>query len=314
MSSALPERIRRAFSLIEKQIAEGRVVLEAVSAIIERESRRSELERSAAYGAFAGDDYSTLLKLSRQFENWNDFNRALLAAHHPDKRAVETYDRDARNVSLQNGFLIALASWSFRTEIEKRLSRLAALRDQLSLFVSSTDDTSRGAGSLLDGGKRIFLVHGHDALRREQVARIILRVCGADPIILAEQPGQSRTIIEKFEDHAREASYAVVLMTSDDEGRARQRPRPELNGSWKKPKAKSLPLKPRARQNVLIELGYFMGRLGRARVCALHDPDIEMPSDHAGVEFIKLDAASSWESKLTKEVGSYFTAGTSDIS
>ena len=134
---------------------------------------------------------------------------------------------------------------------------------------------------------KIFIVHGHD-LMRENVARLIgeLRM---RPIILKEQPGQGRTIIQKFEDYA-DVAFAVVLLTPDDEGRVRG--------------TRGKKLKPRARQNVIFELGYFVGKLGRSKVGVLHTEDIEIPSDYLGVECIPIDAANGWRLALARELKS----------
>jgi hypothetical protein len=112
--------------------------------------------------------------------------------------------------------------------------------------------------------RKVFIVHGHDEGARESVARFLEQL-DFDPIILHEQANQGRTIIEKIEAHG-DVGFAVVLLTPDDIG--------SVQGGD--------PL-PRARQNVLLELGYFIGRLGRARVCALKRGDVEVPSDFGGV-------------------------------
>lgn len=97
---------------------------------------------------------------------------------------------------------------------------------------------------------KIFIVHGHDEGARQAVARFIEHI-GFEAIILSEQANQGRTVIEKIEAHS-DVGFAVVLLTADDVG-----------GKT----ADSL--RPRARQNVLLELGYFMAKLGRGRVCTL---------------------------------------------
>jgi predicted nucleotide-binding protein len=101
---------------------------------------------------------------------------------------------------------------------------------------------------------------------------------------LHEQPDSGRTIIEKFEDHASEAGFAVVLLTADDVGRARD----------------ETTLNPRARQNVVLELGFFIGRLGRGRVVALHEAGVELPSDLSGVLYKPL--AGNWHTALAGEL------------
>ena len=132
---------------------------------------------------------------------------------------------------------------------------------------------------------RVFVVHGHDNEAKESVARFIATI-GLEPIILHEQPNQGRTIIEKFEQNA-DVGFAVVLLTPDDVGAAADSPKD---------------LKPRARQNVIMELGYFIGRLTRRNVCALYKHGVEIPSDFEGVVYIALDSAGAWKRSLAQEL------------
>jgi predicted nucleotide-binding protein len=133
--------------------------------------------------------------------------------------------------------------------------------------------------------RKIFVVHGHDNEAKESVARFLEKL-GLEPIILHEQPSSGRTIIEKFETYSGDIAFAVVLLTPDDlcvDGSSPDNPRP------------------RARQNVIMELGYFLGRLGRVRVCALYKGDVELPSDYQGVLYIDMDLAGAWKAKLAQE-------------
>lgn len=120
---------------------------------------------------------------------------------------------------------------------------------------------------------------------KEAVARFLERL-GLDPVVLHEKPNAGRTIIEKFSEYA-DVQFAVVLLTADDEGKSR--------GSETPPSL-------RARQNVLLELGYFLGKLGRARVCALYDAGVEIPSDYQGVLFVELDKSDRWRFDLVREL------------
>ena len=131
----------------------------------------------------------------------------------------------------------------------------------------------------------VFIIHGRDNEAKETVARL-LETLGLEPVILHEQPNQGRTIIEKFEEHA-QVRFAVVLLTPDDVGSL---------------KGKENHLKPRARQNVIFEFGFFIGRLGRKRVCALTKGDVELPSDYDGVVYVPLDDHGAWKMKLVKEL------------
>lgn len=135
--------------------------------------------------------------------------------------------------------------------------------------------------------KRIFIVHGHDEEMKQAVARIITKL-GLEPVILHEQPNRGRTIIEKFSDYSN-VSFAVILLSPDDiaypKGNAKQK-------------------RSRARQNVILELGYFVGKLGRENVFVLHREakDFEIPSDYSGILFTLYSPTSRWEFDLVREL------------
>lgn len=131
---------------------------------------------------------------------------------------------------------------------------------------------------------RVFIVHGHDEAPRESVARF-LAIIGLDPVILHEQANKGMTIPEKLAAYAN-VGFAVVLLTPDDEGKAKG----------------AADLQFRARQNVILELGYFVGRLGRDRVCALLRGQVEIPSDYVGVVYTPFDEGGGWRQKLAQEL------------
>lgn len=149
-------------------------------------------------------------------------------------------------------------------------------------FMSMTYEVPLNATSMKS--KKIFIVHGHDVEARESLARFIAHI-GLEPIILHEQANRGRTVIEKVEALS-DVSFAVILLTPDDVGRA--------NGEDN--------LEPRARQNVLLELGYFYGRLGRPNVCALMKGDVFVPSDFAGVVWEQMDAKGAWKMAIAREL------------
>jgi len=129
----------------------------------------------------------------------------------------------------------------------------------------------------------IFVVHGHDNAAREEVARFVSKA-GLNPIILHEQASGGRTVIEKLE-HYSDVGFAVVLLTPDDRGGP-------MGGD----------LQPRARQNVIAELFYFLGKLGRPKVCALMKGDLETPSDIGGIVYVPLDPHGGWKTTLLREL------------
>ena len=134
--------------------------------------------------------------------------------------------------------------------------------------------------------KDIFIVHGRDEAAKQTVARVVEQV-GLNPIILHEQPNKGRTIIEKFEDHA-EVAFAIILLTPDDAGQC------VADGEKN--------LRPRPRQNVVFEMGYFIGRIGRQHVFPLKKGELDIPSDYSGVGYTPMDDKGAWKIELLREL------------
>lgn len=135
------------------------------------------------------------------------------------------------------------------------------------------------------GLNKVFIVHGHDASAQNKAARFVEKL-GFEAIILHERASSGRTIIEKIE-HYSDAGFAIVLYTPDDVGNV---------------KSKADNLNVRARQNVVFEHGYLIGKLGRENVSALVYGHLELPNDISGVVYIDLDEASAWQLQIAKEM------------
>ena len=136
------------------------------------------------------------------------------------------------------------------------------------------------------GNTTIFLVHGHDNAAKYTVARFLEQSLprGGSVTILDEQPNSGRTLIEKFEEVAKSSGYAIVLLTPDDVGG------PACTGE----------MQARARQNVIFEMGYFAGKLGRGRVSVIN-AGVEKPSDVSGIVYISYPDGN-WQSQLIREL------------
>jgi predicted nucleotide-binding protein len=132
--------------------------------------------------------------------------------------------------------------------------------------------------------RKVFIVHGHDNDAKNEVARFLSKI-GLEEIILHERPNLGRHLLTKFEQESEGAGFAVILMTPDDEV----------------PLIGSTPRR-RARQNVVFELGFFIGKLGASRVAALIKGDVEKPSDFDGVGYIELDTKGAWKAHLAREL------------
>ena len=179
----------------------------------------------------------------------------------------------------------AVALQRRRDQVRAAADMLSGLIKDLEFEQTLTTTVVSQVPAATDLPPRVFLVHGRDDGARETVARFLENL-DLDAVILSEQANEGRTLIEKFEQHA-DVSFAVVLLTPDDRGGIDEEPfRPAK----------------RARQNVMFELGYFVGKLSRKRVCALYVEGVELPSDFHGVVYVPLDEHGAWKFRLAKEL------------
>lgn len=181
---------------------------------------------------------------------------------------------------------IAYAEHERRKNLERKIKVLEAQIEGLPLIVVQPQDISGKVESLIN--RKVFIVHGHDGELKEATARLVSKL-DLEPVILHEQSRKGRTIIENFSVHANEAGFAIVLLTADDVG---------SEGNL----ATHSPLQLRARQNVVFEMGFFFGSMGRGKVCAIHDPDVEIPSDLAGILYVPYDQPGKWRFDVAKEI------------
>lgn len=120
---------------------------------------------------------------------------------------------------------------------------------------------------------KVFVVYGHDETARKQLQRL-LEELGIEPIFLDDQPTEGRTIIEQIMEYIPRANFGIVLMTPDDIGYPKNKPKQG---------------QPRARQNVVLELGMLLMKFERSRTAILlkdANPPIEKPSDIDGVLYL----------------------------
>lgn len=136
----------------------------------------------------------------------------------------------------------------------------------------------------IEVNNNVFIVHGRDDLAKTEVARFIEKL-GLNAIILHEQDNGGKTIIEKIEEYSN-VGYGIVLYTPCDKGSLENEKH----------------LKPRARQNVVFEHGYLIGKLGRNKVSALVKAQVEIPGDINGLVYTELDKAGGWKIAIAKEL------------
>lgn len=188
------------------------------------------------------------------------------------------------------------ALYEFRnTKIDSALSILRAAQKELRIREESQEaELTVEIESLIDvpdkgaveTSGRIFIVHGHDDGKKHELARFLKALTGHEPVILHEQVNKGAVLMEKLETSAAGTGFAVVLLTADDLGRAKSEE----------------DLKKRGRQNVVFEMGFFMGALGRSHVAVLMDQGVEEPGDVKGLVYTSLDTAGAWKATLAREI------------
>lgn len=176
-----------------------------------------------------------------------------------------------------------------RNLIQVSLATPAASSVSPALLAAAIKPPVQGVG--VNPKKTIFIVHGHRPGVLKAVRSALSSSNDFDLTVLGRVVNKGRTIIEKFDETARKADLAIVIATADDLGAARKRS--------KKGRRR---YRERARQNVIFEGGYFIGRVGRAAVIFLYEEGVELPSDLGGVAYIRLDSGGRWKKSLLEEL------------
>ena len=204
-----------------------------------------------------------------------------------EKTAEQEKNSYSNNRKSTSGFrsLVTKSGLIFGGSSMKDVSR--ELLEQASSESLSSQIECRGDTQQPTDKTKVFIVHGQDDLARLEVSSFLSKL-GLEPIVLHEQASSGSTIIEKIEKYT-DVGFGVVLYTPCDTG-AKQTVEPDY--------------RPRARQNVVFEHGYLIGKLSRKNVCALVKGDVETPNDISGVVYVPQDAAGAWKLMLAKELKS----------
>jgi predicted nucleotide-binding protein len=232
------------------------------------------------------NSWESLDAAKKEYWKWSAYNEELLKQLFTSDELADEYARFFGAV-LDMERHLGTDIHEFHHDIDDKVHRLESIAERLQLIPLSDEVTGRLETTrvIAPSTTRVFVVHGHDEAIRESVARFLERL-GLEPVILHEQANEGMTVIEKLERHS-DVRFAVVLLTPDDEGRS---------------VSKDGVLRARARQNVVLELGYFTAKLGRKAVCALHRGALELPSDYLGVVYVPIDEGGGWQLRLAKEL------------
>lgn len=188
---------------------------------------------------------------------------------------------DAPAVRLANTALAIDTHGNYHSEFERaKATLLKCLELAISALTEDAFGELRVAASTTSSpalSNKVFIVHGHDGALKTDVERFVHQI-GLEPIVLHRQVDQGQTIIEKFEQHS-DVGYALILLTPDEI--AYTIDQSDL------PDEKRIK-EYRARPNVIFEFGYFVGKLGRSRVCCIHKENVVVPSDLSGLIYKKV--------------------------
>lgn len=229
--------------------------------------------------------------LTLDFSSWDDINRELIkyAFQDPNNEHFEKYKGLNSYAGIEDAFNRNINTNHPKYKLDllkKKIKNSIRFLNQLDqkLAILPTSKKIRTYATLKQNyTNQGFIVHGHNNALKLEVARFIEKQLKKDAIILHEQANRGKTVIEKFESYST-VDFAIALWTNDDLGKAKNNKK----------------LNPRARQNVIFETGFFIGKIGREKVIILHENEIEIPSDYSGVVYIPIEG--NWKEQLRTEI------------
>lgn len=263
---------------LEMRIKSGKELLNTVVNIVNYSTSYGRKEPFIEYDKKEKDDFFSVYK------KWDSFNTEYL------KRSFNISDNEYKKEYEKSFHLTSLFGsddvvGDQKKTIKEKIDKLESFIERLEIIPCDEQGKIIVRPNLEQLSNKVFIVHGHDSLMKEKTARTLSKL-GLAPIILHEQADGGKTIIEKFEGNSSDVGYAIILLTADDEGKAKT----------------ETDMKARARQNVVFEMGYFIGKLGRNRVLLLLGDGVDKPGDLDGIVYTPIDDSESWKLKLVKEL------------
>jgi predicted nucleotide-binding protein len=251
---------------------------EAKRRLVERIERGQELTKTQV------NTEAALETASHEYQKWSAFNTELL-------KQLFTSETLSNEYAAWWGFVgvvprepqsLGQRIAEHHESVSEKLRRLDSIVERLELYPIAASVVSevamRSTSESSNRNKKVFVVHGHDEIAKTNL-EVFLHEIGLEPIVLHRQADQGLTVIEKFEKHA-DVGYAFVLLTPDEISYlAKEEPLEDAKRTKEK----------RARPNVIFEFGYFVGRLGRSRVCCIYTGDVMLPSDLNGLIYKRFE-------------------------
>jgi predicted nucleotide-binding protein len=232
-----------------------------------------------------------IVDMEKRFDLWNDYNIELLksAFNFPANEYRNAYNSSGQMIGVKDvmrGVNIHHPQYKLKTlneRLEAKITKLESLLAKVNLIHSEIETTNIAVAAqeaAIIANDTVFIIHGHDDSMKKSV-QLFLSRAGLKDIVLHEQPDKNRTVIEKLIEEGSSAAYVIALLSPDDT---------QEDGTV------------RARQNVVLEIGYFIGRLGRENVRLLRKGEVVIPSDLQGILYENFDNEGAWRIKLLKEM------------
>ena len=264
-------------ALLEDQIKSAEVILATQVAKVPK----IHYNYGAAF--YHGEEYDKTQQeeFLRQYKSWVNMCREIFirSFEHPYNTDLDGFDRNGLN------YVTSDLVEEYKSTIRDQVAYIKGFINRLSLIPSKVEHLVVASPKTNVESNKVFIVHGHDSNTRNEV-ELLVKQLGFEPVVLFKKPNMGDTIIEKLLRECSEATFAIVLYTKCDEGKAVGEP----------------DLKPRARQNVVFEHGLMCGILGRKKVVALVEEKVEVPGDLSGVVYIPLDTAKRWQFDVAREM------------
>jgi len=255
--------------------------------IIDIEIFKENLEKriNKGYDIKSKSHLIELEELKKRIKRWDDYNIELL------KQSFNVPNNEYKKAYVQTGVtfdrqIYRIGSSPIETQtnfIDDRIEYLDTLYEKSDLINFSVKKNS--LTKIKINKNQVFIVHGHDEEAKTKTARFVEKL-GFEAIVLHEKASESKTIIEKIEKYSN-VGFGIVLYTPCDIG-GKQSKEPQL--------------KQRARQNVVFEHGFLIGKIGRSNVCALVKGEVEIPNDISGVVYVQMDNSDAWRYSIANEM------------
>lgn len=285
--------------LLSKQIEKGSDLLKME---VQQLSSRGNYMGASMYG-FGGsrqDDSVKYEESSKQafmaaYKMWDDFNKEIYQSSFEAPNNTYFHDYEAQS---WNHFYSHDIVADYKKQVQRQITQMQSDINKVALIECSAAEPKHPNNEVVNEkplSKDIFIVHGHSEEMKQTVARVVTKL-GLNPIILHEQANEGRTIIDKFEFNAENIQFAIILLSGDDLAASVK----DLEGVEDEDVRKSL--EKRARQNVVFEMGYFAGKLGRNKLFYLLQDGVAKPGDLDGLVYTPYDAVGAWMFGLVKEL------------